>query len=71
MYSKGARYYEDEPVYGSSMEGIEMSAVSAYCDKIGYGKSPEEYIRQNKDYIVKIWQGRNQSGERTAEEPLR
>lgn len=54
MYSKGARYYEDEPVYGSSMEDIEMSAVSAYCDKIGYRKSPEEYIRQNKDYIVNV-----------------
>lgn len=41
-------------MYGSSMEDIEMSAVSAYCDKIGYGKSPEEYIRQNKDYIVNV-----------------
>lgn len=52
MYAKGARYYEDEPVYRSSMEDIEMSAVAEYCKKIGYGKTPEEFIRQNKDFIV-------------------
>ena len=52
MYSKGARYYEDEPVYGSSMEDIEMNAVSAYCNKIGYGKSPEEYIRPRRVFYA-------------------
>ena len=54
MYAKGTRYYENEPVYGSCVEDIEMSAVTEYCKKIGYGKTPEEYIRQNKKFIVEV-----------------
>ena len=53
MYAKGSRYYEDEPVFRSSIEDIDMDFVAEYCKKIGYGKSAEEYIRQNNDYIVK------------------
>ena len=30
-----------------------MDFVAKYCKKIGYSKSAEEYIRQNKDYIVR------------------
>ena len=46
MYSKGIRFYEDEPVYRSSLDDIDMDVVAKYCEKIGYGKSPEEYLRQ-------------------------
>ena len=53
MYAKGSRYYEDEPVFRSTLDDIDMDFVAEYCKKIGYTKSPEEYIRQNKDYIVK------------------
>ena len=53
MYAKGSRYYEDEPVFRSSIEDIDMDFVAEYCKKISYGKSAEEYIRQNNDYIVK------------------
>lgn len=53
MYAKDSRYYEDEPVFRSSIEDIDMDFVAEYCKKIGYGKSAEEYIRQNNDYIVK------------------
>jgi ATP-dependent DNA helicase RecG len=52
MYSKGVRFYEDEPVYRSSLDDIDMDFVAKYCEKIGYGKTAEEYIKQNKDYIV-------------------
>ena len=52
MYSKGSRYYEDEPVADSSSDDIDMDFVASYCRKIGYAKSPEEYIKQNKSYIV-------------------
>lgn len=54
MYAKGARYYENEPVYGSSIDDIDMAVVADYCNKIGYGKSPEEYIKQNKKFIVDV-----------------
>ncbi len=52
LYAKGTRYYEDEPVADSTIEDIDMDFVAAHCKKIGYGKSAEEYIRQNKDFIV-------------------
>ena len=54
MYAKGSRYYENEPVYGSSIDDIDMDVVADYCTKIGYGKSPEEFIGQNKKFIVNI-----------------
>lgn len=54
MYAKGARYYENEPVYGSNIDDIDMAVVADYCAKIGYGKSPEEYIKQNKKFIVDV-----------------
>ncbi len=52
MYSKGSRYYEDEPVADSSIDDIDMDFVASYCHKVGYTKTPEEYIKQNKSYIV-------------------
>ena len=52
MYSKGTRYYEDEPVADSSIDDIDMDSVAAYCEKIGYTKSAQEYITQNKSFIV-------------------
>lgn len=33
MYAKGSRYYEDEPVYRSSMEDIDLDFVAEYCKK--------------------------------------
>lgn len=62
MYAKGTRYYENEPVYGSTIEDIDMKVVSDYCTKIGYGKSPEEYIRQNKKFIVNANNRQEMSG---------
>lgn len=52
MYAKGSRYFEDEPVADSSIEDIDMEFVSSYCKKIGYSKSPKEYILQNKSLTV-------------------
>ena len=52
MYAKGSRYFEDEPVFRSTLDDIDMNFVAEYCKKIGYTKSAEEYIRQNQDYIV-------------------
>lgn len=62
MYAKGTRYFEDEPVYGTSIEDIDMEDVSDYCRRIGYGKNLEEYIRQNKSYIVKTGDREELSG---------
>ena len=39
--------------FSYSLHDIDMDFVAEYCKKIGYSKSAEEYIRQNKDYIVR------------------
>ncbi|MFR8230029.1 MAG: helix-turn-helix domain-containing protein [Anaeromassilibacillus sp.] len=36
MYAKGSRYYEDEPVFRSTLDDIDMDFVAEYCKKIGY-----------------------------------
>ena len=58
MYAKGTRYFEDTPVPDAAMEDIDIGFVKAYLDfvreytqKLGYRKSPEEYLRENKEFI--------------------
>ena len=49
MYDKGERYYEDSPAYDATIEDIDMDAVNAYVKRVGYGKSPIEYLQENKE----------------------
>lgn len=51
MYDKGERYFEDKAVLEATIEDIDMSLVASYIDKIGYGKSPIEYLKENKGFI--------------------
>ena len=44
MSDKGERYYEDSPAYDATIGDIDMDAVKAYMKRIGYGKSPTEYL---------------------------
>ena len=53
MYAKGLRYFEDEPVHGATLDDIDMAFVGEYISRIGYGKSPEEYLLQNKRFAEK------------------
>lgn len=52
MYAKGLRYYDDEPVYNATMEDIDMDFVRDYIKRIGYTKSAEEYLKENKKFVV-------------------
>ena len=52
MYDKGERYYEDSPAYDATIEDIDMDAVKAYMKRIGYGKSPMEYLQENKGFLA-------------------
>ena len=52
MYDKGERNYEDSPAYGATIEDIDMDAVKAYMKRIGYGKSPMEYLQENKGFLT-------------------
>lgn len=52
MYAKGIRHYEDEPVDGAKIGDLDLGFVSSYCKRIGYGKSAEGYLRENKNFIT-------------------
>lgn len=52
MYDKGERYYEDSPAYDATIEDIDMDTVKAYMKRIGYGKSPMEYLQENKGFLT-------------------
>ena len=52
MYAKGVRYYEDEPVADATIDDLDMDFVRKYCNRIGYAKSPEEYVRENKKFVT-------------------
>ena len=54
FYAKGGRYYEDEPVYGATMDDLDLGYVKQYCDKIGYAKDSETYLRTNKGYVTTV-----------------
>ncbi len=51
MYDKGERYYEDSPAYDATLDDIDMDAVKAYTSRISYGKSPAEYLQENKGFV--------------------
>lgn len=52
MYDKGERYYEDSPAYDATVDDVDMDAVRAYMKRIGYGKSPMEYLQENKGFLT-------------------
>jgi len=52
MYAKGARFFEDSPVKGATIDDIDLDFVQRYIEKIGYGRTPVEYLRGNKDFII-------------------
>ena len=52
MYAKGVRYYEDEPVADATIDDLDLDFVREYCKRIGYSKSPEEYVRENKKFVT-------------------
>ena len=54
FYAKGGRYYEDEPVYGATIDDIDLDYVTQHCRKIGYAKDAETYLRTNKGYITTV-----------------
>ena len=52
MYSKGLRYYEDEPVYDATIDDLDLDFAGNYIKLIGYGKTAEEYLRENKNFVT-------------------
>ncbi len=59
MYDKGERYFEDKAVSEATVDDIDVNLVKSYIDKIGYTKSPMEYLRENRGFI-RIKDGKEQ-----------
>lgn len=57
MYAKGLRYFEDEPVHSASLEDIDFDFLKSYLQMIGYSRTPEEYLLQNKRFAEKKTDG--------------
>lgn len=57
MYDKCERYFEDKSVLDVSIDDIDMEMVQSYIEKIGYSKTPLEYLKENKSF-VKIKNGK-------------
>lgn len=51
VYDKGERFYEDKPVHDATVEDIDLNFVREYIKKIGYSKSPYEFLRENKGFL--------------------
>ena len=50
-YDKGERYFEDKAVPDATIDDIDIDFVKEYTDKIDYGKSPLEYLKENRGFI--------------------
>ncbi len=54
MYDKGLRLFEDTIVDGSGLQDIDFVFLNDYLRKIGYSKSAEEYLLQNKNFARRV-----------------
>lgn len=45
-YDKGERYFEDKMVLNASIDDLDMVQVEEYIRRIGYSKTPLEYLKQ-------------------------
>ncbi|MFI3213029.1 MAG: ATP-binding protein [Eubacteriales bacterium] len=50
-YDRGERYYEDRSVLDATIDDIDMEFVKVYIEKINCGKSPLEYLKENKGFV--------------------
>ena len=55
MYSKGMRYFEDEPVADSTLDDIDMDFVASYCKRIGYFSSRPASLYPIRWHRSKSW----------------
>ena len=51
-YDKGERYFEDKLVPDATIDDLDMEQVKEYVKKIGYSKTPIEYLKQNNGFAI-------------------
>ena len=58
-YDKGERFFEDKPVPGACIDDLDIEFVEEYTRKIGYRKSAQEFLMENRGF-VKLRDGKMQ-----------
>ncbi len=53
MSDKGQILFETTAVPGASMDDIDMALVEDYINRLHYGKSTEEFLMENRGYLVR------------------
>ncbi|MCM1057973.1 MAG: putative DNA binding domain-containing protein [Firmicutes bacterium] len=51
-FDKGERYFEDKLVPDAVLDDLDMELVREYTEKIGYGKTPVEFLKQNRGFVI-------------------
>lgn len=51
MYDKGERFFEDKIVPDATISDLDMDFVESYVKRIGYSKTPLEYLKENKGFL--------------------
>ena len=51
-YDKGERYFEDKLVLDATIDDLDMEQVKEYVKKIGYGKIPIDFLKQNNGFAI-------------------
>ena len=51
-YDKGERYFEDKLVSGATVDDLDMDQVKEYVQRIGYSKTPMEFLKQNNGFVI-------------------
>ncbi|MCI6593997.1 MAG: putative DNA binding domain-containing protein [Firmicutes bacterium] len=52
VYAKGMKFFEDQPVAGATIDDIDQDFVRNYCERIGYTRGAEYYLRHNHDFVT-------------------
>lgn len=51
-YDKGERYFEDKLVPDATIDDLDMEQVQEYVQKIGYRKTPIDFLKQNNGFVI-------------------
>lgn len=51
-YDKGERYFEDKLVSDATIDDLDLGQVKEYVERIGYSKTPVEFLKQNNGFVA-------------------
>ena len=51
-YDKGERYFEDKLVLDATVDDLDIKQVKEYVQRIGYSKTPLEFLKQNNGFVI-------------------